>query len=107
MLKHQIEQAEMQRVVQQIVDRFHPQKIILFGSYAYGAPTEDSDVDLLVVMETTESLLRTATSISAAIDHPFPLDIMVIKPEQLQAALERRAIFATEVASKGVVLYEA
>src|ERR1041385_1967292 len=99
MLKEAIGREAIQEVVQQIVDHFHPQKVILFGSHAYGVPTQDSDVDLLVVIETAENPLRTAARISAAIDHPFPLDILVFEPRQLQASLERGGIFATEVTS--------
>src|SRR5437667_11981331 len=97
----------IQNVVQQIVNQFHPEKVILFGSHAYGVPTEDSDVDLLVIMEANGNLLRTAAAISAAIDHPFPLDVLVMEPHQLQASLEREGVFATEVVTRGVVLYEA
>jgi predicted nucleotidyltransferase len=93
-------------VVRQIVDSFHPQKIVLFGSYAYGQPTPDSDVDLLVVMETSEQPLYTAARIAASIDHPFPLDILVLEPHNVQAALARNGVFVTEVMKKGVVLYE-
>ena len=95
----------IQDVVRQIVTQFHPEKVILFGSYAYGIPTEDSDVDLLVVMGPNENPLRTAARISAAIDHPFPLDILVQEPERLQASLKRGGIFATDVSTNGVVLY--
>ena len=63
---------DIQKIIQQIVERFSPQKVILFGSYAYGKPTEDSDVDLLVVMQTNENPMHVAGRISAAIDHPFP-----------------------------------
>jgi predicted nucleotidyltransferase len=45
---------DIREIVQQIVERFRPQKVILFGSYAQGKPTKDSDVDLLVIMETNE-----------------------------------------------------
>ncbi len=98
---------DIQQVVRQIVDRFHPQKVVLFGSYARGEATRDSDVDLLVVMETEENPLHTAARISASIDHPFPLDILVIKPSDLEASFERKGVFAMEVTTKGVVLYEA
>jgi uncharacterized protein len=99
-------QKDLDRVVRQIVERYHPRKIILFGSYAYGEPTEDSDVDLLVVIDTDENRLRTAATISAGIDHPFPLDIVVFNPGQLEASIERGGVFATEVARRGVVLHE-
>ncbi len=99
--------AGIRQVVQQIVERFQPQKVILFGSYSQGTSTEDSDVDLLVVMETDEPPLHAAARIAAAIDHPFPLDILVFTPAELAASLERRGVFATEVMTTGIVLYEA
>ncbi len=98
---------DIQKIVQQIVERFHPQKVILFGSYAYGQPSADSDVDLLVVMETGENPLHTAARIAASIDHPFPLDILVRRPADLEAYLAEKGIFETEVITKGVTLYEA
>lgn len=98
---------DIQTIVQQIVEHFHPQKVILFGSYAHGAPTEDSDVDLLVVMETEAQPLHAAACIAAAIDHPFPVDILVRRPAELEASLARKGGFASEVMSTGVVLYEA
>src|SRR2546430_9134472 len=97
----------IRNVTRQIVQQFHPQKVILFGSYAYGQPTEDSDVDLLVVMDTDESPLHVAAKIAAAIEHPFPLDIVVRTPAEFVAAVQRKGVFATEVATKGVTLYEA
>jgi predicted nucleotidyltransferase len=105
--KTRVTLEDIQGTVQQIVERFHPRKVILFGSYTQGIPTEDSDVDLLVVMETDEKPLHAAARISAAIDHPFSLDILVFRPSDLQASLERKGIFATEVVTKGIVLYEA
>lgn len=94
-------------VTRQIVQQFHPQKVILFGSYAYGQPTEDSDVDFLVVMDTDESPLHVAAKIAAAIEHPFPLDIVVRTPGEFASAVHRRGVFATEVVTKGITLYEA
>jgi uncharacterized protein len=97
----------IRNVTRQIVQQFHPQKVILFGSYAYGQATEDSDVDLLVVMDTDESPLHVAAKIAAAIEHPFPLDIVVRTPVEFASAVHRKGVFATEVATKGITLYEA
>lgn len=94
-------------IADQIVEHSHPQKIILFGSYAYGTATVDSDVDLLVMIDTEEKPLHVAAQIAAAIDHPFPLDIIVFTPSDWNASLKRKGIFATEVMAKGIVLYEA
>lgn len=98
---------DIQKVVQQIVAHCHPQKVILFGSYAHGTPTEDSDVDLLVVMETEELPLHVAARIAAVVDHPCALDILVRRPSDLEASLARQGVFATEVLTTGMVLYEA
>lgn len=106
-IKNSVTLEDIREIVQQIVERFRPQKVILFGSYAQGKPTQDSDVDLLVVMETNEQALHAAARISAAIDHPFPLDILVFRPSELKASLERKGVFATEVMAKGIVLHEA
>ena len=97
---------DIRKIVAQIVAGFHPQKVILFGSHAYATATEDSDVDLLVLIETDEKPLHVAAHIAAAIDHPFPLDILVTTPAQFKAALERRGNFVTQIQATGVVLYE-
>jgi predicted nucleotidyltransferase len=94
-------------VVNQIVERFHPRKIVLFGSYAYGRPTLDSDVDLLVVLHSDSSTPQDAAVISQAIDHPFPLDIVVQGASDWEEYLQEGAIFARQVSEKGLVLYEA
>lgn len=106
-VKNSVTLQEIREIVQQIVERFRPQKVILFGSYAQGKPNPDSDVDLLVVMETSEPALHAAARISAAIEHPFPLDILVFRPSELKASLERKGVFATEVMARGIVLHEA
>lgn len=100
--------TDIQQIVQQIVARFQPEKVILFGSYArQTAITADSDVDLLVLMETDEQPLHTAARIAGAVDHPFPLDILVSTPTEFEASLARRGNFATQVTKEGIVLYEA
>lgn len=105
-IKTAITLDDIKAIVEQIVMGFHPQKVILFGSHAYGTPTPDSDVDLLVVMETEGNPLHTAAKIAGEIDHPFPMDILVMKPAYLAAALGERDLFETEIMAKGIVLYE-
>lgn len=96
----------IQAIVDQIVERFHPEKVILFGSYAYGTPNEDSDVDLLVVLETDENPLLTAARISATLDHVFPIDVLVWEPKKLRESFERGGNFAREVLTEGKMIYE-
>lgn len=107
MIQASVTLNDIRCVVQQIVERFGPEKVILFGSYAEGKPTEDSDVDLLIVMDAEDEAIHTAARISAAIDHPFALDIVVSKPAVLEASFKRQGNFATEIMTRGVVLYEA
>src|SRR5438093_8720783 len=70
----------IRRFAREVAERFHPEKIILFGSYAYGEPHEDSDVDILVVMPARNDMDQ-ALKISFEIDPPFPLDIIVRTPK--------------------------
>src|SRR5438874_13186775 len=97
--------AVIRRFARQVAERFQPEKIILFGSYAYGTPHADSDVDILVIMPCRNQLDQ-AVKISLAIDPPFPLDIIVRKPHNLQWRLEEGESFHTEIVTKGQVLYE-
>ena len=95
----------IRRFARQVAERFGPEKIILFGSHAYGTPHADSDVDILVVMPCRNQLDQ-AAKISLAIDPPFLLDIIVRKPHNLQWRLEEGESFHTEIVTKGKVLYE-
>jgi uncharacterized protein len=98
--------AVIRRFARQVVDRFAPQKIILFGSHAYGTPHADSDVDILVVMPCRNQIDQ-ACRIDRAIDPPFPLDLIVRTPYAMNWRLKGGESFLTEVATKGKVLYEA
>jgi predicted nucleotidyltransferase len=97
--------AVIRPFARQVAERFRPDKIILFGSYAYGRPHMDSDVDILVVMPARNQLDQ-AVRISLAIDPPFPLDIIVRTPKNMRWRLEEGDSFLQEIASKGRVLYE-
>ena len=94
-------------VVAQIVERFHPQQVVLFGSHAYGTPTPDSDVDLLVVMETSLRHIEQAVEIRKAVDFPFPIDLLVRTPQHIAERIALGDVFLREVLTKGVVLYAA
>src|SRR5260370_843354 len=93
------------RFARQVAERFHPEKIILFGSYAYGTPDADSDVDILVIMPTRNQLDQ-AAKISIAIDPPFPWDIIVRTPHSMRWRLAEGDSFLREITSKGKTFYE-
>jgi predicted nucleotidyltransferase len=100
-----IPMAAIRRYARQIAERFHPEKIILFGSYAYGHPHEDSDVDLLVIMPARNQLDQ-AFKIRWQLPAPFAMDLLVCTPKEMKWRLEEGESFLTEITSKGKVLYE-
>lgn len=88
-----------------VAERFEPDKIILFGSQAYGTPNADSDVDILVVMPANNERSK-AHKIRMVISAPFPMDLIVRTPENLKWRLEEGDSFLREIMSKGKILYE-
>ena len=96
----------IQDVVDQIVAHFHPLRIILFGSSAWGEPKPESDVDLLVVMETGLSETRQAVEILTAISYRFGLDLLVYTPQHMTQRLEWGDTFLQEIVGRGKILYE-
>lgn len=99
--------SEIREFCRRVVDEFHPDKIILFGSHAYGKPRRDSDVDLLIVMRFQGRGVQKAIEIGNRFPSPFPLDLIVRRPEQLQRRLAQNDFFLREAVEKGTVLYEA
>lgn len=90
-----------------IVREFQPERIILFGSYAYGTPTSDSDVDLLVILPFEETSFRKSLEILNKVNPKFPVDLIARTPEQIQQRLIWNDFFLRKVVEKGNVLYEA
>jgi predicted nucleotidyltransferase len=104
--RKRIPQRAIDETVRQIVHKFDPLKIILFGSYARGRPRPESDVDLLVVMETQLKETEQAVRICQAIDYHFGLDLIVYNPGHLQYRLSLGDPFLREVVEEGITLYE-
>src|SRR5437016_4562067 len=98
--------AAIRRFARRIAERFQPDKIILFGSYAYGKPHEESDVDLLVIMW-TKNAIDQAIRIKTAFKRLFSLDLIVRTPWQIERGLKDDNWFLREIIEKGKVLYEA
>lgn len=97
----------IRRLAGEIAEKFRPEKIILFGSHAYGTPREDSDVDLLVIMPTRDPFAL-AVRIRLAIERAvFPIDLIVRTPGEMAWRLEEGDWFLREVVDRGKVLYEA
>ncbi len=90
-----------------IVDNFDPEKIILFGSHAYGKPQSWSDVDLLVVMDTPKGEAETSIEIHKSLPRiTFGLDIIVRSREVIEQRKKLGDWFLIDITEKGKVLYE-
>jgi len=93
--------------IQKIVAELRPEKVILFGSYAYGTPSPHSDVDLLVIMKTRASLKERSWAVSRLLlPRPFPVDILVKTPREIEKSLEAGDFFLQEILTRGKVLYD-
>ncbi len=99
--------ADIQRYCDTIAREFRPHRIVIFGSYAYGAPSPDSDVDVMVVMPVKKRGARPSLDIRRRISAGFPVDILVRAPEDVAHRLRRGDSFITEVMTRGKVMYEA
>src|ERR1700720_92804 len=91
-----IPRALIRRFARQVAERFEPERIILFGSHAYGTPHADSDVDILVIMP-AKNQHDQAARIRGAVDAPFPMDLIVRTPQSLAWRLAERESFHTEI----------
>ncbi|MDR3573092.1 MAG: nucleotidyltransferase domain-containing protein [Anaerolineaceae bacterium] len=105
-IRDRISAEVIDQVAQQIIERFKPLKIILFGSYADGTCKAESDIDLLVVMDTSIREIRQAQQIRQYLNPLFGIDLVVRTPANLARRLELGDLFLQEVISKGEVLYE-
>ena len=93
--------------VDRVTEAFRPDQVILFGSYAYGTPTTDSDVDLLVVMPHEDAPYKKAAQITNTVPPDFDCDMMVRSKEALAERIALNDFFLKEVTEKGIALYDA
>lgn len=95
----------IRQFARQVAERFQPEKIILFGSHAYGTPHADSDVDILIIMRARNPIDQ-AFKIRLAVPAPFSMDLIVRTPQSMKWRLEEGDLFHTEIVTRGKVLYE-
>ena len=102
-----VEMKEIRDLTSQIAREFSPDRIILFGSHAYGQPGNDSDVDILVVLSFEGKPVRKAIEIRNRVNAGLPLDLIVRTPEQLAERVAQNDWFIREILERGRTLYEA
>ena len=94
-------------VAKAIAENFSPEKIILFGSYASGTPTPDSDLDFLVVMDSDQPRYRRPIPLHLIFSpKPCPMDILVYTPEEIRKWNGSVSHIITEAFQLGKVMYE-
>lgn len=99
---------QIQKAAEKLAYFLHPKKIVLFGSYAYGTPTNDSDVDLLIVVDDKENCKKIALKASELLyPRPFPTDIIVRSANEIKKDLKDFDPFLEEIFKRGKTLYEA
>lgn len=101
-------QAVIEEIVRRLVAGYAPQKIILFGSHAHGEPDEDSDIDLLIVKETSDRFLDRLTKVRELAwgAHPhIPFGPIVLTPQEIEGRLKIGDQFIAQILRKGKVLY--
>lgn len=101
-----VKRQQINRFVKEVAEEFAPQKIVLFGSYAKGGATDDSDVDLMVIMSHKKRNVEQALEIDQKIHRTFPLDLIVKTPAEVKSRLAQKDVFINSVVSEGKVLYE-
>ena len=97
---------EIKGQVYRIIKEFDPEKIILFGLYAYGNPTPESDVDLVVIKKTSQPTMKLSSKIALSLDHAFSFDIIVMTPRQINKRLNTGDFFIEDILRNGKLLYE-
>lgn len=98
---------EIDKIVKQLQNKYKPEKIILFGSFARGKPKKDSDLDLFIVKKTRKNTLERILEVDKILfNRNLPLDILVYTPRQIKERLTLGDFFVEDILNKGKILYE-
>ena len=101
-----IKPKKIKKIVDQIKKKYKPEKIILFGSFAYGKPNKDSDVDLFIVKKTKETRIKRHLKVDRMLlDRDIPLDILVYTPQEIKKRISLGDFFIKNIIQKGKILY--
>lgn len=102
-----VSMRQIREFSRKLVQEFRPEKVVLFGSYAKGTATQDSDVDLLIVLPFEGKSVSKSVEMRMKLRPKFAVDLLVRTPENVRERLEMEDTFMLEVLGEGKVLYEA
>ena len=97
---------EIQKITEQIVKKYKPEKIILFGSFAYGKSKPSSDIDLLIIKKTNQKKVDRIKKVLMMTESNLPLEPLVYNPEEIKERLSLGDFFFQDIIQKGKVVYE-
>ena len=101
-----INNQDINKIVSKIVTNINPDKIILFGSYAYGSPNEDSDLDLLVIKDMAVEKHKRGREIRKYLrGTKVPLDLLIYTNEEVEELKNDKNAFISQILEKGRVLH--
>jgi predicted nucleotidyltransferase len=99
-------EKEIQNIAQQIIEKYKPEKIVLFGSAARGKQDLDSDVDLLIIKKETPLYgADRIRELSRIIERSIPLDLLIYRPEEFEKRVQMGDPFLKSILKEGRVLY--
>lgn len=102
-----LNEERLNEIVHRILEGAHPERIILFGSHAYGIPTQNSDIDLIVVKKDVVSKREESVRIRKLLRGILiPFDIIVVRPEEFEFYKDEPGSIFKEASRKGVVIYD-
>ena len=99
-------EIEIEKIKEQIINKYKPDKIILFGSCALNKQQEYSDIDIFIIKSSDKRFIDRTYELLCMLDYDVPLDVVIYTPTEFEEALKDSSTFANEIANKGVVLYE-
>lgn len=96
---------EIRSLTEQIKNKYHPDKIILFGSVAKGKPNKNSDIDMLIIKKTKRRFIDRISDVLLCCRYSLPFEPLVYTPQEIKKSLEMGDFFIMEILKKGKVLY--
>jgi len=100
----------VKNMLNKLISGYAPQKVVLFGSHVYGQPHSDSDIDLLIIKDTSERFIdrwSTVQGLLTGLHNSVPVETLVLTPDEVSSRLRKGDQFIAEILQKGRTLYAA
>lgn len=104
--RHENLERELYRILPRLIDAYHPEKVIVFGSYVLGTTREWSDVDLAIIKRTKKRFIDRLIEVGRLADNRLAMDFLVYTPEEFENMSKTNYFVRDEIVAKGKVLYE-